>query len=168
MNAHRTSTSMAALSIASKRACMGDLPSAMRSMASSAASLMGACVSISCCIAISIALSIFLSIFHLLGRTWVSEVDSRCRPPWLWPGSGTRRRRAEVSFLGSMPGFSSTMPLSTGKVEIMGVAAAERPRGRPRGRSAAAQARPSAVARGGACRGEFTYTVGHHLIDTRN
>ena len=26
----------------------------------------------------------------------------------------------------------------------------------------AAQARPSAVARGGACRGEFTYKLGHH------
>ena len=81
-----------------------------------------------------------------------------CRPPWLWPGSGKCRRRAEVSFLGSMPGFSSTMPLSTGKVEIMGVAAAVQ----PRERSAAAQARPTEVARGGACRDEFTYTVGHH------
>ena len=93
---------------------------------------------------------------------WVADMDSRCRPPWLWPGSGTCHRRAEVSFLGSMPGSSSTMPLSTGKVEIMGAAAAERPRGRPRGRSAAAQARPSAMARGGACRDGFTYTVGHH------
>ena len=53
-------------------------------------------------------------------------------------------------------------------IAVMCVSAAERPRGYPRGRSAAAQARPSAVARGGACRGEFACTVGHHPSSLRN
>ena len=64
-----------------------------------------------------------------------SSVGSRCR--------------AKVSFLGSMPGSSSTMPLSSGKVKIVG-AAAELPLDGGSGC--------------GECRDQFTYTAGHHLI----
>ena len=51
---------------------------------------------------------------------------------------------------------SSAMP------HLLNVSAATACRSRLRGRSAAAQC-PSVVARGGACRGEFTYTMVHHL-----